>query len=116
MPALITPALAKGSQFFAYTPGRGALNFPGPDIGHYLRSEPDEFAGGKVPGTINLPLSQLRERWTELPRDREVWLTCGVGQRAYYAARFLAQQGFRVRNLSGGFSTYRAMRAAGIVS
>ena len=78
--------------------------------------EPDEFAGGKVPGTINAPLSQLRERWTELPRDREIWVTCGVGQRAYYAARFLTQQGFRVRNLSGGFSTYRAMRAAGIVS
>src|SRR5262245_48570820 len=38
------------------------------------------------PRTINAPLSQLRERWTELPRDREVWVTCGVGQRAYYAA------------------------------
>ena len=78
--------------------------------------DPDEFTKGHLPGSINLPLPHMRERWTELPTDREIWVTCGVGQRAYYATRFLAQHGFRVRNLSGGFSTYRAMRAAGLVS
>ena len=78
--------------------------------------EPDEFAAGHVPGAINVPLSTLRERWTELPQDREIWVTCGVGQRAYYATRFLAQHGHRIRNLSGGFTTYAALRAAGVVS
>jgi rhodanese-related sulfurtransferase len=75
--------------------------------------EPDEFAAGHVPRAINLPLSELRERHAELPRDREVWLCCGVGQRAYYATRFLAQHGFRARNLSGGYATWRALSAAG---
>jgi NADPH-dependent 2,4-dienoyl-CoA reductase/sulfur reductase-like enzyme/rhodanese-related sulfurtransferase len=77
--------------------------------------EPGEFAAGHVPGATNLPLSQLRERYRELPADREVWLCCGVGQRAYYATRFLAQHGYRVRNLSGGYATYRALRAGGVL-
>jgi NADPH-dependent 2,4-dienoyl-CoA reductase/sulfur reductase-like enzyme/rhodanese-related sulfurtransferase len=77
--------------------------------------EADEFAAGHVPGALNLPLSALRERHAELPRDRELWLTCGVGQRAYYATRFLAQHGYRVRNLSGGFTTYGALKAAGVL-
>jgi rhodanese-related sulfurtransferase len=72
--------------------------------------EPDEFAAGHLPRAINLPLSELRERVAELPRDRELWLCCGVGQRAYYATRFLAQHGYRARNLSGGWATYQAMR------
>ena len=71
--------------------------------------EPDEFAGGHIPNAINLPLSQLRDRYTELPTDREIWICCGVGQRAYFATRFLAQHGYRSRNLSGGYTTYQAL-------
>jgi rhodanese-related sulfurtransferase len=78
--------------------------------------EPEEFAAGHIPRAINLPLSELRDRHAELPRDREVWLCCGVGQRAYYATRFLAQHGFRARNLSGGYATWRALHAAGVVA
>jgi NADPH-dependent 2,4-dienoyl-CoA reductase/sulfur reductase-like enzyme/rhodanese-related sulfurtransferase len=77
--------------------------------------EPDEFLAGHLPDAINLPLSRMRERYAELPTDREIWLSCGVGQRAYFATRFLAQHGYRVRNLSGGVSTYRALVAAGVV-
>jgi rhodanese-related sulfurtransferase len=73
--------------------------------------EPSEFAAEHVPGAINLPLGELRQRLDEVPRDREVWLYCGVGQRAYYATRALLQHGIAVRNLSGGFQTYRMFRA-----
>jgi rhodanese-related sulfurtransferase len=77
--------------------------------------EPDEFARGHVAGAVNLPLSQLRARWNELPRQREIWISCGVGQRAYFATRFLRQHGYRARNLSGGYTTYEDFRKAGLL-
>jgi rhodanese-related sulfurtransferase len=69
--------------------------------------EAAELAEGRIPGSLHLPLSQLRERCDALPRDRPIWVCCGVGQRGYYATRFLAQRGFDVCNLSGGYTTYR---------
>jgi NADPH-dependent 2,4-dienoyl-CoA reductase/sulfur reductase-like enzyme/rhodanese-related sulfurtransferase len=77
--------------------------------------EPDEFAAGHVDGAVNLPLSQLRERYRELPSGRPVAAYCQVGQRGYYAVRFLRQHGCNAANLSGGYTTYRALRAAGLV-
>ena len=56
----------------------------------------------------------LRLTYEELPKDRDIWICCGVGQRAYYATRFLAQHGYRARNLSGGYATYLARRDAGL--
>jgi NADPH-dependent 2,4-dienoyl-CoA reductase/sulfur reductase-like enzyme/rhodanese-related sulfurtransferase len=68
--------------------------------------EPHEYAADHIDGAINMPLSQLRSRLSEFSPDREIWVSCGVGQRSYYAARILAQRGFAVRNLSGGYLTY----------
>jgi NADPH-dependent 2,4-dienoyl-CoA reductase/sulfur reductase-like enzyme/rhodanese-related sulfurtransferase len=76
--------------------------------------EGDEFSRGHIPKAINLPLSQLRSRYVELPKDRDIWVCCAVGQRAYFATRFLTQQGYRSRNLSGGYTTYRALKAASL--
>jgi rhodanese-related sulfurtransferase len=78
--------------------------------------EPEEFAAGRAPGFTNLPLSQMRQRCGELPKEREIWVSCAVGQRGYYATRFLAQHGHQPRNLSGGYTTYQAMKAAGLVA
>ncbi|QFY41219.1 CoA-disulfide reductase [Candidatus Methylospira mobilis] len=68
---------------------------------------PAEFDAGYMPDALNIPLETLRERLAELPVDREILLVCGVGQRAYYAARTLKQAGFQVSILSGGMQTYR---------
>jgi NADPH-dependent 2,4-dienoyl-CoA reductase/sulfur reductase-like enzyme/rhodanese-related sulfurtransferase len=73
----------------------------------------DEHAAGHVEGAIHIPLGELRARYAELPRDRPLAVYCGVGQRAYYATRFLAQRGYQAANLSGGYATYRALRAVG---
>jgi NADPH-dependent 2,4-dienoyl-CoA reductase/sulfur reductase-like enzyme/rhodanese-related sulfurtransferase len=77
--------------------------------------EGDEFNRGHIPKAINLPLSQLRSRYAEIPKDREIWVCCAVGQRAYFATRFLTQHGYRAQNLSGGYTTYTALNAAGLV-
>jgi len=78
--------------------------------------EPLEFAAGHIPRAINLPLTQMRDRYVELPIGREIWVSCGVGQRAYFATRFLAQHGYQARNLSGGYATYRAFASMGLGS
>jgi NADPH-dependent 2,4-dienoyl-CoA reductase/sulfur reductase-like enzyme/rhodanese-related sulfurtransferase len=61
-----------------------------------------ELAVESVPGAINIPLSELRSRLGELPRDQEILVICRSGQRAYYATRILLQNGFRARNIVGG--------------
>jgi NADPH-dependent 2,4-dienoyl-CoA reductase/sulfur reductase-like enzyme/rhodanese-related sulfurtransferase len=71
--------------------------------------EPKEFAAGAIAGSVNIPLGQLRGRIAELPSSKDIWVTCGVGQRAYYACRILSRHGLRARDLSGGVQTYRAM-------
>jgi rhodanese-related sulfurtransferase len=67
----------------------------------------DERAKGFIPGSIHIPLDQLRSRMAELPSDREVVVYCQSGQRSYYAARILAQHGFHVRNLTGSYRTWK---------
>lgn len=76
--------------------------------------EPHEFRAGAIDGSINIPLGQLRGRIGELPASREIWVTCAVGQRGYYACRILAQHGLRARNLSGGYTTYRVQYPRGL--
>jgi NADPH-dependent 2,4-dienoyl-CoA reductase/sulfur reductase-like enzyme/rhodanese-related sulfurtransferase len=74
--------------------------------------EPHEFARGHVDRARNVPLSSIRDHIAEIPKDREIWTYCAGGQRSYYATRVLDQRGFRVRNLPGGYATFRAFEAA----
>jgi len=80
------------------------------DVEHELIDVRDasELEDGHVPGARNIPLNELRSRLTELPSDRLIVVYCQVGQRGYVAARILGQCGYAVRNLSGGYKTYRA--------
>jgi pyruvate/2-oxoglutarate dehydrogenase complex dihydrolipoamide dehydrogenase (E3) component/rhodanese-related sulfurtransferase len=68
--------------------------------------DPSEFNQDHLEEAVNIPLDELRRRMNELPNDREIWTYCYVGQRAYFAARALAQYGFEVRNISGGFKSF----------
>jgi NADPH-dependent 2,4-dienoyl-CoA reductase/sulfur reductase-like enzyme/rhodanese-related sulfurtransferase len=68
---------------------------------------PQEYAGGHISGAVNIPVDDLRSRLGELPHDREVAVYCQMGQRGYLAVRILAQAGFKVVNLGGGYKTYK---------
>ena len=65
-----------------------------------------ENAQGTIPGAVCAPVDELRERLDDLPRDKELLVFCQVGLRGYVAARLLAQHGFKVRNLSGGYRRF----------
>jgi NADPH-dependent 2,4-dienoyl-CoA reductase/sulfur reductase-like enzyme/rhodanese-related sulfurtransferase len=71
---------------------------------------PSLVAAEAIPGTIRIPFGELRARLGELPRDREIWVHCVVGQTSYNAVRLLKQHGFKVRNLSGGITSYELER------
>jgi NADPH-dependent 2,4-dienoyl-CoA reductase/sulfur reductase-like enzyme/rhodanese-related sulfurtransferase len=66
-----------------------------------------EHAAGSIPNSINIPLDELRDRAWELA-DAPIVVHCQVGQRGHTAARVLAQLGRSVRNLDGGYLTWRA--------
>ncbi len=68
---------------------------------------PVEVAAGTIPGAINVPLQELRDRMHELPKDKELLISCQVGLRGYLACRALKQKGFRCKNLTGGYKTFR---------
>lgn len=73
---------------------------------------PEERAEGHIPGSIFIPLHELRDRLGELPRDRDIVVYCRSGQRSYYACRILTQRGFSARNLSGAYLTWSAAAGA----
>jgi NADPH-dependent 2,4-dienoyl-CoA reductase/sulfur reductase-like enzyme/rhodanese-related sulfurtransferase len=73
---------------------------------------PSEFAAGAMPGAVNVPLDELRQRLEELPRDRRIAVYCQVGQRGYLATRILRQAGFQAANVGGGMKTYRLFHPA----
>jgi NADPH-dependent 2,4-dienoyl-CoA reductase/sulfur reductase-like enzyme/rhodanese-related sulfurtransferase len=66
-----------------------------------------EFKNGTIPGAVLAPVDELRERLDELDPEKEYLVLCQVGLRGYVACRMLAQRGYRVRNLSGGYKRYQ---------
>jgi len=70
-----------------------------------------EIARGAIPEALNIPVNDLRERLNEIPKNKTINLSCAVGVRSYIASRILQQKGFKVKSLSGGYSTYLAYTA-----
>ena len=55
-----------------------------------------------MPGAINIPLPELRNRLGELDKSKPVVTVCALGKSSYFAARILSQNGFEVKSLVGG--------------
>jgi len=71
-----------------------------------VRTE-EERKGKFIPGSIHIPIDDLRSRLAELPQDKDIVVYCEIGLRGYLAYRILTQHGFkRVKSLSGGWVTY----------
>ncbi len=77
---------------------------------------PDEYSLGSLPGAVNIPLDELRDRLAELPKDKMILYLLRCRTTGYLAYRILTQHEFdKVRNLSGGLKTYRAATAPIII-
>ncbi|AKH89681.1 FAD-dependent oxidoreductase [Edwardsiella tarda] len=77
-----------------------------------IRSDEELATFGTYPQALHIPLDELRARLDELPRDKEILIGCQSGLRGHVAYRLLVQHGFRARNLTGGYITYRRVLAA----
>ncbi|MEL5721715.1 MAG: FAD-dependent oxidoreductase [Treponemataceae bacterium] len=68
-----------------------------------VREKP-EYERGHIVNAVNIPLSQLRERLDEIPKDKNVYLHCRSSQRSYNACRALQGHGYdKVYNIQGSF-------------
>jgi rhodanese-related sulfurtransferase len=66
--------------------------------------EKREFEQGHLINAVNIPLSELRDRMDEIPKDKPVYVHCLTGQRSYNAVLALQGHGYNnVYNISGSF-------------
>lgn len=72
--------------------------------------EKSELANGYFKEAIHIPLNDLRCRVSELDPTKEYIISCHSGLRSYVGERILKQAGFKVENLDGAFSLYKAVR------
>ena len=80
-----------------------------------VRAE-DENQAGSIPGATLIPVDEIREHLAELV-GKDVIVHCAVGQRGHTATQILRSHGIRVRNLDGGYTTWKmAMDAKARVS
>jgi NADPH-dependent 2,4-dienoyl-CoA reductase/sulfur reductase-like enzyme/peroxiredoxin family protein/rhodanese-related sulfurtransferase/TusA-related sulfurtransferase len=67
----------------------------------------DEFELGAIHGSVNIPIDEIRDRMSEISKQKKIILYCSVGLRGYVAGRILMQHGCsEVYNLNGGYKTY----------
>jgi peroxiredoxin family protein/rhodanese-related sulfurtransferase/TusA-related sulfurtransferase len=70
-----------------------------------------EFENGHLLDAINIPVDDLRRRLSDLNKDKLILAYCQVGLRGYIASRILSQNGFRVKNMTGGYKSALAQLA-----
>ena len=68
--------------------------------------EDDEWAAGRAPTAVHVPMSELRQ--DTVPRDRRVLVLCRVGGRSAAVAAALEQLGYDVANVTGGMLSWSA--------
>jgi CoA-disulfide reductase len=71
--------------------------------------EPMEREFGFIEGSINISLNDLRNKLTDIPKDKTVYVSCQVGLRGYLASRILKNNGYQVKNVDGGWKTYSSV-------
>ena len=66
----------------------------------------EEHISGSYKDAIHIPLDDLRKRLNELDKSKTYLVYCKTGLRSYIACRILSQNGFKVKNITGGYHFY----------
>ena len=74
---------------------------------------PSEYGNGSIPGAINIPVDEIRNRVSEIKKE-PILVNCQVGQRGHTATMLLKELGFDATNLDGGYLTYSNSPAVAI--
>ena len=67
---------------------------------------PMEYKNGHVDGFINIPVDEIRDRLSEIPKDKTIYVMCQSGVRSYIACRILSGLGYDCKNFAGGYRFY----------
>lgn len=75
---------------------------------------PEEYNGplGHIEGSKLIPLQELDKKYTELDslKDKEIIVYCRSGNRSRFASLFLAEKGFKVKNMLGGMKAWNRLK------
>ncbi|MFE0509127.1 rhodanese-like domain-containing protein [Streptomyces sp. NPDC058964] len=72
---------------------------------------PGEYAGGHIPGALNIPLDQLERALPDIrtaAQRADVLVVCASGARSENACRILAENGVHTATLAGGTGAWAA--------
>lgn len=68
--------------------------------------QPDEYRRGHISGAKLIPLGELSQRLSELPKDKEVVCVCASGNRSRSATKMLVREGYDAVNMNGGMMSW----------
>ncbi|MGH7692821.1 MAG: rhodanese-like domain-containing protein [Candidatus Dormibacteria bacterium] len=70
--------------------------------------EAHERSKSRIPGSLWIPITELSERWRELPRTGTLVVQCAAGSRSFRATKFLREKGIVATSMVGGISEWEA--------
>ncbi len=68
-----------------------------------------EFSGGNIEGSVNIPLNEMVGNMEKLPKDKEIVAICAHGIRSLRATKLLLSNDFKVKSLSGGMEAWESV-------
>jgi rhodanese-related sulfurtransferase len=68
--------------------------------------EDEEVAEGKIPEAAHIKMGEIPDRLAEINKSGEHIIICRSGRRSENVAYFLQDQGYKVKNMTGGMLEY----------
>ncbi|MCH1627265.1 rhodanese-like domain-containing protein [Ferdinandcohnia quinoae] len=71
--------------------------------------QPNEFRASHIKGAVNIPLSQIKRKKTNIPVEREIILYCQTGIRSKQAAKVIKRRykEIPIAHLKGGLYAWK---------